>query len=168
MISWVLKRETPISLRTEHDHDFFLGNRRDLFYWNFESWYILNGLTDWLDFLHGTIIWPCLLMNEVTRNFRQCNHPNQPTYPKTSNQRSQKNIPWNFLKFCINNHPSLGQILGKLYGDHVITLAVIAKSIFSRYQKQEIHGSFFRCLCISTCWHRKYPRMICQVITCLC
>ena len=42
------------------------------------------------------------------------------------------------------------------------------KKHFSRYQKQEIHGSFFRCLCISTCWHRKYPRMICQVITCLC
>ena len=103
----------------------------------------MYGLTDWLDFLYGNIIWPCLLMCEVPSNFSKYNHPNQPTYPKISKKRSYKNIPQNFLKFCMNNHPTLGQILGKLYGDHVITLAVIAQNIFSRHQKHKIDRRFF-------------------------
>ena len=61
MISWVLMRaqawNTP-NLRTKRDRDFFLGNRHDLFYPNFESWYLMNGLTDWLDFCYGNIISP--------------------------------------------------------------------------------------------------------------
>ena len=69
-------------------------------------------------------------MCEDSRNFRYCNQLNQPTYPKISNQRSQKSILWNFLKFSMNNHPTPGQILGELYGDHMITLAVITWNIF--------------------------------------
>ena len=122
-----------LSLRTYRVHDFFSlsgGNCRDFFYPNFESSYLLNWLTDWLDFLYGNIIWPCLLMCEDSRNFRYCNQLNQPTYPKISNQRSQKSILWNFLKFSMNNHPTPGQILGELYGDHMITLAIITWSTF--------------------------------------
>ena len=102
------------------------GIRRDFFYPNFESSYLMNGLTDWLDFLYGNIIWPCLLMCEVSRNFSKYNHPNLPTYLNISKKRRSKSIQQNFLKFCMNNHPTHGQILGKLYGDHVITLAEIA------------------------------------------
>ena len=107
---------------------FFLsgGIHRDFFYPNFASSYLINRLTNWLDFLYGNLIWPCLLMCEVSRNLSKYNHPNQPTYPKISKKRSYKNIPQNFLKFCMNNHPTLGQILGKLYGDHESTSAVIA------------------------------------------
>ena len=65
-------------------------------------------------------------MCEVSRNLSKYNHPNQPTYPKISKQCSCENILRHFLKFGMNNHPTLGQIMGKLYGDHVITLAVIA------------------------------------------
>ena len=117
-----------LSLRTKHVCDFFSlsgGNCRDFFYPNFESSYLLNGLTDWLDFLYGNIIWPCLLICQDSRNFRYCNQPNQPTYPKISNQRSQKSILWNFLKFCMNNHPTPGQILGELYGDHTKHFLVV-------------------------------------------
>ena len=144
------------------------GYCRALFYPNFEGSYLLNGLTDRLDFLHGTIIWPCLLMNEVSRNFRQYNHLNQPTYLKISNQRSQKNIPWNFWNFAWTTIHPFNKSRGSCT---VITLLLwpwSRKAFFSRYQKHEIHVSFFRCLCISTYWHRKYPRLICQVITCLC
>ena len=119
------------------------GNCRDLFYLNFESSYLMNGLTDWLDFLYGNIIWPGLLMCEVSRNLSKYNHPNQPTYPKISKKRSYKNIPRNFLKFCMNNHPTLGQILGKLYGDHVTTLAVIAKNIFFTLSKTQNSSTVF-------------------------
>ena len=118
-----------LSLRTKHIRDFFFLSgaiRRHFFYPNFKSLYLMNKLTDWLEFFYGNIIWPCLLMCEVSRNLSKYNHPNQPTYPKISKQRSNGNILRNFLKFCMNNHPTLGQILGKLYGDHVITLAVIA------------------------------------------
>ena len=45
---------------------------------------------------------------------------------KISKEHSYKNILQNFLKFCMKNYPTLGQILGKLYGGHVITLIVIA------------------------------------------
>ena len=101
------------------------GIHRDIFYPNFESSYLMNGLTDWLDFLYGNIIWPCLLMCEVSRNLSKYNHPNQPTYPKISKQRSYENILRHFLKFCMNNHATIGQILGKLDGDRVITFAII-------------------------------------------
>ena len=74
-------------------------------------------------------------MCKVSRDFSKYNHPNQPTYLKCSKKRSYEYIPQNFLKFCMNNHPTLGQILGKLYGDHVITLAVIAQSIFFMLSK---------------------------------
>ena len=47
-------------------------------------------------------------------------------FQKILNKRSYKNIPHNFVKFCMNHHQTLGQILGMLYGDHVITLTVIA------------------------------------------
>ena len=106
---------------------FFLSGaiRRHFFYPNFKSLYLMNKLTDWLKFFYGNIIWPCLLMCEVSRNLSKYNHPNQPTYPKISKQRSNGNILRHFLKFCVKNHPTLGQILGKLYGDHVITLAII-------------------------------------------
>ena len=65
-------------------------------------------------------------MCKVSRNLSKYNHPNQPNCPKISKKRSCENILQNLLKFCMINHPTLGQILGKLYGDHVITLAVIA------------------------------------------
>ena len=35
---------------------FYGGNHRDLFHRNFESSYLINGSTDWLDFLYGNII----------------------------------------------------------------------------------------------------------------
>ena len=65
-------------------------------------------------------------MCEISRNLSKYNHPNQPTYSKISKKHSYKNILQNFLKFCMKNYPTLGQILGKLYGGHVITLIVIA------------------------------------------
>ena len=127
----MIKRRSTIydfmSLRMKHIRwflvVFFLSGRicRDFFYPNFESLYLMNKLTDWLEFFYGNIIWPCLLMCEVSRNLSKYNHPNQPTYPKISKQRSYENILRHFLKFCMNNHPTLGQILGKLYGDVVIT-----------------------------------------------
>ena len=40
------------------------------FYPNFECLYLMNGSTDWLDFLYGKISWSCLLICEVSRNFR--------------------------------------------------------------------------------------------------
>ena len=82
-------------------------------------------------------------MCEVSRNLSKYNHPNQPTYPKISKKRRSKSIQQNFLKFCMNNHPTLGQILGKLYGDHVITLAVIAQNIFFTLRKTLNSSMFF-------------------------
>ena len=107
---------------------FFLsgGICRDFFYLNFESLYLMNELTNWHEYFYGNIIWFCPLMCEVQRNLSKYSHPNQPTCPKISKKCSYENILRNFLKFCMINHPTLGQILGKLYGDHVITLAVIA------------------------------------------
>ena len=49
---------------------FYGGNHRGLFHRNFESSYLINGLTDWLDFLYGNIIWPCLLVSEVWKKFQ--------------------------------------------------------------------------------------------------
>ena len=131
MILWVLQREICRVWERNMSVTFFLsdGIHRDFFYPNFASSYLMNGLTDWLNFLYGNLIWPCLLMCEVSKNFSKYNHPNQPTYPNISKKCSSKSILQNFLKFCMNNHPTLGQILGKLYGDHEITLAVIAWNI---------------------------------------
>ena len=48
MISRALKREIVRSLRMKRVRNFFFsgGNRRAVFYPNFESSYLLNGLTD--------------------------------------------------------------------------------------------------------------------------
>ena len=66
-----LESLTSMSENETFSWDFALsgGNCRDLFYLNFESSYLMNGLTDWLDFLYGNIIWPCLLVSEVWKKF---------------------------------------------------------------------------------------------------
>ena len=55
------------------------GNCCDFFYPNFESSYLLNGLMDWLDFLYGNIIRPCLLGGVDNNQFWKCHSD---TWPK--------------------------------------------------------------------------------------
>ena len=54
-----------------------------------------------------------------------------------------------------------------LYGDHVITLAVIAKTFFSHCQKYKIHQRFFICLPVMSTLNNCQGAVLCIDITCL-
>ena len=127
--------------------------------------------TDWpIDLIfcmvisHDLVYW-CVKFQDVSVSITT---RNSFTYPKISNKHSYSNILKKFPKFCLNNHPTLGQILSKFYGDHVIFNCGRNRiKLFFTLSKTQNSSKLFMCLPVMTTLNNFQWAVLCINITCL-